>query len=323
MPSPLDEVTRLLRDAATAQDSANELPAERDAAIRTLADALTRRRRIQARRRWLPALAAAIVVLGIGGAFAASRAHRSTIPVATGVTEPARDLGRLVAPSGEEGATMAEGSELRTNDASEASLHFATGTQVTVAGGSRVRLVEQTKTKRFSLDQGSVAARVAKLGAGERFIVATSDAEIEVRGTVFRVSITTPDSACGDGTPTRLDVSEGVVVVRHAGIESSVPAGGHWPSCAAPIAVTALPAASSGAAFVAPASRPRPAPTTAASSHLAEQNDMFDEAMRRKRNGDTNGAVAQLDRLLATYPSGPLAESAAAERRRLLSSAPR
>ena len=82
-----------------------------------------------------------------------------------------------------------------------------------------MRLVEQSQRKRFSLEAGSLFAKVAKLTADERFVVATPDAEVEVRGTAFRVTIVPADRACEDGSPTRLEVTEGVVVVRHAGVE--------------------------------------------------------------------------------------------------------
>jgi hypothetical protein len=45
--------------------------------------------------------------------------------------------------------------------------------------------------------------------------------------------------------------------------------------------------------------------------------------MRLKRGGDAAGALAKLDRLLGSYPSGPLSESAAVERMRLLAASDR
>ena len=101
---------------------------------------------------------------------------------------------------------------------------------MTIGGSSRVRLVEQSQRKRFSLESGSFFAKVAKLTADERFVVATPDAEVEVRGTAFRVTIVPGDPTCAGGSPTRLEVSEGVVVVRHSGTEVRVAAGERWPS---------------------------------------------------------------------------------------------
>jgi hypothetical protein len=59
----------------------------------------------------------------------------------------------------------------------------------------------------------------------------------------------------------------------------------------------------------------------APASSLSEQNDLFAGAMRDKRAGRRAEALAGLERLLATYPRGPLAESGTVERFRLLDGA--
>jgi hypothetical protein len=227
------------------------------------------------------------------------------------------------------GTRVSEGTELRTADGSAAELDYDTGTRVTIAGGTRVRLIEQRASKRFAIEAGAFTARVSKLGPGERFVVATPDAEVEVRGTAFRVSVVPADPSCGGGTPTRLEVSEGVVVLRHDGTEVSVAAGAKWPDCASP-GPPSSSAPSAAAAVVAPAAAaPVPAslrlrqvesaaPSPSAESSLSEQNDLFDIAMRAKRAGRTADALATLERLRARYPAGPLAETADVERMRLL-----
>ena len=342
---PLDRVTQLLRDRIVETDRADALPAGRDAAIARLADALRARARARRRSRVLATMAvAASVALVLGGG--AWMARRASSPAAT-----ARDLGRVQDSTAGvtalrdghsetvgAGVRVAEGTELRTSASSEAHLDFDSGTRLTIGGAARVRLVEQSHRKRFSLEAGSLAAKVAKLAPDERFVIATPDAEVEVRGTAFRVTLVAPDAACAGGSPTRVDVTEGVVVVRHAGLEQRVAAGEQWPVCegrpatkptATAAAATATPpglvASATVAAVVSAPSAPGPAvgvhssaAAPEASSHLAAQNDLFDEAMRLKRGGDAGAAVAKLDRLLASYPSGPLAESASAERMRLL-----
>jgi hypothetical protein len=239
------------------------------------------------------------------------------------------------------GTRLAEGLELRTASA-EAGLDFDTGTHVTIGGSSRVRLVEQSQRKRFSLESGSFFAKVAKLKADERFVVATPDAEVEVRGTAFRVTLVPGEPTCAGGSPTRLEVSEGVVVVRHAGTEVRVAAGQRWPACdvrtatvtpkdlpAAPAPAAQLPNGAAGTlAAPAPTGGTREGATTSASSpeassRLAEQNDLFDEGMRLKKRGDVGGALARFDRLLAQYPGGPLSETAEVERMRLLATSDR
>jgi ferric-dicitrate binding protein FerR (iron transport regulator) len=364
---PLSGVTQLLRDAVARPGDVDVMPPGRDAAIAQIADALRARARMHRRRRlWttLSLAAGAALVIG-GGAFAV---HRSQQASGAGASADARNLGRLVDPSGAAtalrdgraetvsgGARLVEGTELRTG-AADASLDFDSGTHVTLGGGSRMRLVEQSARKRFALESGTFFAKVAKLKADERFVVSTADAEVEVRGTAFRVAVVPGDPACEGGTPTRLDVSEGVVVITHAGAQVRVAAGEHWPACAASAASPSVLAANTTAATVEPVAAPAATPvskladapptaiTTAATvaaagkptaphgdtlpgsssaSRLAEQNDLFDDAMRRKRGGDASGALAKLDRLLAEYPGGPLSESASAERMRVLASSDR
>lgn len=332
-PDPLDNVTQvaqLLRRVVSAHGDVKAMPAGREQAIARIADALVKRRALNRRRRlWAGFALAATIALGLGLGFALH--GRALKPTPAASTAP-QELGRLADPNGvvtalrdgqpqpvAVGARLAEGTELRTSSA-EANLDFESGTHVTLGRASRLQLVEQTSHKRFSLEAGELTAKVAKLGPNDRFVVATADSEVEVRGTMFRVSVVPPDPTCGGGTPTRLDVTEGVVVVRHAGSEVRVAAGERWPVC-----VTA-PTRMLRPSRIVPSSsvfRNASGAPAEASSKLAEQNDLFDEGMRLKRGGDAGGACARFDRLLATYPSGPLAESAAVERMRVLTTTDR
>jgi ferric-dicitrate binding protein FerR (iron transport regulator) len=352
---PLDRVTARLRDSVADHGDIEAMPPARDSAIAKIEEALRARARSRRRSRILVVFAAAAAMLLVAGG-AAVAVRRST----SAEQAKAPDLGRMSDPQGGvtalrdgrpealvQGARIGEGTELVTAAGSEAHLDFDSGSRVSLGGSARVRLVEQSSKKRFALTSGSLTAKVAKLGANERFVVATPDAEIEVRGTAFRVSVVTPVAACEGGTPTRLVVDEGVVVVRHAGHEERVAAGGQWPSCGATIPTTAVANATNGApptpvlaspptpVLASPPTSPsgstvaasgasthagtgsaHPAPDS--SSRLAEQNDLFDEAMRAKRAGDLSGALAKLDRLRSTYPGGPLAENAEVERMRIL-----
>ena len=208
--------------------------------------------------------------------------------------------------------------------------------------------------QRYELRVGAVRARVAKLVPGERFIIATNDAEVEVHGTAFRVAVVPVDPACGGGTITRVSVTEGVVSVRRDGVEVRVTPGHVWPeqcneaasvSTAAAVVTpgetAARPRARSLAssrsvssrasapvvaqAAVAPVEAPRPSETEAATptppltrSELAAQNDMFASAVRAKRRGQGSQAVRIFERFGREYPTSPLAESAAAQRMKVL-----
>jgi ferric-dicitrate binding protein FerR (iron transport regulator) len=341
---PLARVTKTLKDAVSDAGDVSVMPAGRDATIAKLSAALAARARSRRRNKVLGMLAVAagvVVVAGASAAFVTHRGQQASAPTANDrelarVREPASAVTAMrdghAEPLGA-GARVGEGTELRTPPGGEVHLDFDTGTGVSIAGATRVRLVEQNKKKRFALEAGSFSAHVAKLSPEERFVVATSDAEIEVRGTQFRVSIAEADPACGGGTPTRLEVSEGVVVVRHAGEQVSVSAGQRWPVCAAKTAASEpVPTTTAARVAVAPPSPPLStsvaATTTAATpaasvSRLQQQNDLFDEGMKAKREGRTGAALATFERLLSTYPQGPLAENATVERMRLLGLADR
>jgi hypothetical protein len=166
-------------------------------------------------------------------------------------------------------------------------------------------------TQILRLAAGSVDLHVTKVSADHRFLITTPDAEVEVRGTKFRVSIGPADPTCSEDALTHLVVTEGAVVVRHAGAEKRVNAGEQWPGdCIAPVEVAAPSPP-----------MPPPAITASVASSLAEQNDLFAEAIVAKRSGESRVALTTFDRFLAMFPSSPLAQSAAVERMRLLRSA--
>lgn len=244
-------------------------------------------------------------------------------------------------------AGLQSGQRIETPVDGGASLRFSTGTSVDLGGSTSFGVDSQGATERFSLQRGTLSAHVAKLTLGQRFIVATPDAEVEVRGTRFTVRVLEQGQGCGAGSRTRLDVVEGVVEVRSGGASVSVHAGEHWPSgCAvtapqlvqlAPPSSVAATAASESAhvarpdpkALAANAARSSPwaaegtAPSTPSSekaSALAAQNDLFAQGVASRRQGDVNGALRAYQDLIDRFPSSPLAENAMVERMRLLAS---
>ena len=303
-------------------------PGDRAAAISAIERAIAARRRTRRRNRWLGGLAAAAALALVAGGAVHEMRHRSQNVTSSQATQshgPAemqvvgytvRGAASVVSSGGSaplsERRMLPAGSRVVTPAGGRVMLAFATGTDVALGEAADMTIVDEGATQALRLDHGSLDLHVAKLSADQRFLVQTPDAEVEVRGTQFKVSLVSPDAACGAGTPTRVAVSEGVVVVRQAGVESRVEAGQQWPSgCTqAPVATRASgSSAPHGPSSVAPA------------SSLGEQNDMFADAMAAKRRGDTGEALADFDRFLARYPASPLAESATVERMRLLRSA--
>ena len=327
-----------------------------------------RRRRLVHRALAGALAAAATIALVVGWRVVGARSPHAeaarALPSAASTTlAPARASsltdGAIIVRGGRESALSdSVGLEPRdrivTAQAGRAAITLASGTHMVVTASSDLTVAEQGATTAFALTAGSVHADVAKLRAGERFVVRTPDGEVEVRGTSFDVAVVAPSPSCGGGTTTRVAVSEGVVVVRSAGGEDRVARGESWPrgcatavAAAAPHAVRAespapfAPAPSAAHATnvapspaplavappaplpappiaAAPAIAPIAAAPVAASSDLAAQNALFAEASAARRRGDAASALAAYDRLAARYPSSPLAESAYVERMRMV-----
>jgi hypothetical protein len=298
--------------------------AERARVIAALARQLEARARRQRRVRWsIAGVAVAASLLAVAGGWRLARhsPQLATIgapPVAAPpqiVAHPAGAGSSVVLASAtsraeplDDGRPVAAGSRVVTPADGRATLSFSSGTTGLLHEGTDMTVAADGAAQVMHLDSGAVDFHVAKLGPGERFVVDTLDAEVEVRGTRFRVSVVPPDATCGDGTSTRVMVTEGVVVVRHADREDRIEAGAQWPSgCAGstPVASTTDHRAPARV-------------TPQAGSTLAQQNDLFTSAVAAKRRGDARGALAAFDRFLASYPRSPLVESATVERMRLL-----
>ncbi|MGH7329572.1 MAG: FecR domain-containing protein, partial [Polyangiaceae bacterium] len=198
----------------------------------------------------------------------------------------------------EGGSAIFAGDRVVASADGRAAVSLSTGSHLIVESGADMSVVEQDASQIFDLRSGSIRADVAKLGANERFVIRTPDAEVEVRGTSFRVAVV-PSDACSAGTLTRVYVSEGTVVVRARGNESRVPAGTSWPpECAAraqeaPAATATAMTMTQAPPSVANPSSNHAAPATTrptSASELAAQNQLYGEATAAKRRGDVTGA---------------------------------
>ncbi len=256
--------------------------------VDALVIALQARSRLRLQRRRLLAAggAAAVVLVALGF-------------LATNSWTPA-PLARL-----EGGAALQAGSVVSASAGRSVGLSLLTGTRVRLTDGGRLDLAELGVRQRFVLQSGRFWAKVAPLAAGQRFLVVTPDAEVEVRGTVFEVGVVPPRPEC-DGAATEVRVLEGRVTVRRNGRQWQIPAGQGWPGDCRPPASPAVPAvpALPERPTEPPVRRPlrpaapRPAPKQVvrapemvedagpAVSTLAEQNQLFAAAMDARRRGD-------------------------------------
>ncbi|WP_437809893.1 FecR domain-containing protein [Sorangium sp. So ce1078] len=175
-----------------------------------------------------------------------------------------------------------------------------------------------------TLADGAIDVAVRPLAAGERFIVRTTDAEVEVRGTVFRVE-------AERGHIRGVSVSEGSVEVRYAGLSTMILSGGSWhatggagaaalPGVVLPPAPDPSAAPSPGAESSAPAAQKRGAPSRAAveaqraapgaapSSSPAARK--FAEAMQALGRGDYARGAEQLEAFSAAHSGDARADEA-------------
>jgi hypothetical protein len=338
---------------------------ERAAAVRAMAAAA--RARVWRRRAGVGALgAAAAIAVGIGLAALArggwpgqpgpSGGAVAQAPTPLGTAARARQAGEDTEVRLPGGAEVKSGQTLFAQGRDGVVLSSATGTRLRLEGDGELGVVEVGRAQRFKLARGWLHVEVAPLVAGERFLIDTGDAEVEVHGTAFDVVVVPADPRCRAGTVTRVNVAHGLVEIRAGGRDEQVGAGQHWPpECAAP-AAAAAPAPSPAepaerpaearrataarpehrsvardpkrdvepeAPAAAPASAPESAPAAAARRRtaLADQNDLLAAALEKKAQGQGSEALADLDELLDRWPESPLAESAMAERMRILKTA--
>ena len=334
--------SKLLRAALPKAEPATGDRARGLATIERAILARSRRRRLQ----WAGAVvasAAAVCLLVGAGRLLSARPEAGTL-VSINVSPAGRGAALRAGDRAEalpERAELASGQRIETPFDGGASLRLSTGTSMDLSGSTSFRVDSQGKTERFSLQQGELSAHVAKLSVGQRFIIATPDAEVEVRGTRFRVRVLNSAQACGAGVRTRLEVTEGLVEVRALGATSNVAAGQHWPSdceeadatravatplepqrAAADPNASVLPGHARVSAVTPPSAVPGP-PTHSSVEHaseLAQQNDLFAEGVALHRQGDVVGALRAYHRMIVRFPGSPLAENAFVERIRLLAS---
>lgn len=343
--TPFPRYARLAARAIAGEDVSAVSGA--DGARLRAADATSRAIRERARRRrsrWVTGVltAAAVITAAVGGASLLSRgspgatAEAPPRPPAPFITAAAHGEVR-VEHSGHTAFASTDtpvvgGDLVLTADGATASLSITTGTRLLLREHAKLSVTLDGPEERFDLAEGALRADVAKLHEGERFVVGTPDAEVEVRGTSFVVE-TFATSLCEDGPRTRVTVREGVVLVRWHRAESRVAAGQTWPtSCTSPARPAAEGAPMAGpsslpAASAAPPPLPlRPpaaaspaSPLASPASDLQYQNALFAAAIAAKRRGDTAGALREIDQMLSRYPSSPLAENAKVERMRMQS----
>jgi ferric-dicitrate binding protein FerR (iron transport regulator) len=200
-----------------------------------------RRRRRVLVRRVLPALLSSVVVGGLAFAWLSGAPRPTHGPAiaadvhALMLFKAAQDPAQDPMTAGAVDRPLGAGDQVFAPLTASVRLGDTAGTQLTLEPGGMLTVVESAATRRFALRRGAVVARVRKLAPGERFIIETADAEIEVHGTEFRVAVGEPESVpCTGAGPrasvaTRVSVAGGVVSVKWSGEEQRLRPGDEWP----------------------------------------------------------------------------------------------
>ncbi len=191
-----------------------------------------------------------------------------------------------------------------------------TMTSVLPEGQARFTRTSSDGTEIVALSDGAVSLSVRHLQAGERFLVKTGDAEVEVRGTLFRVE------AANDRIQ-RVSVVEGKVEVRFHGATFFITADERWdrpadappsPAKAAAIEASASPARIEELGATAAKRSPgRPHPVSSAKpvASTTEGAGAFEEGMAMMERGDYGAAAKRLEAFSSSSPGDDRAEDAA------------
>lgn len=234
----------------------------------------------------------------------------------SGRTEIARgDVARSIEPTAD--VPVGQGDELRTGQDASARASLPTGAVVDVGPQARVRFVSVTGGSvlrdRLELVGGRIEVQVPKLRAGDELRVQTADATVVVHGTKFSVERVAPTGERPGGT--LVAVVEGIVTVDTAEGERTLTAGMRLVTIpdAPHVDSMAAPTPAPGSVEEPQAARPSIPPST-----LGAENALLTAAMKLRRTGQADRALAQLHTLEDRYPASPLKETARVERLQIL-----
>jgi hypothetical protein len=148
-----------------------------------------------------------------------------------------------------------------------------------------------------TLETGALTLSVRPLAATERFLVRTGDAEVEVRGTLFRVEAAANQLRS-------VQVTEGRVEVRFRGRTSTLAGGDAW--------TPPLDTEAESARGRAPPKPPlSSAPASAVTTRAEEASKAFREGVSLVDRGDYDAATQRLRAFSEAHPSDDRAEDAA------------
>jgi FecR protein len=248
---------------------------------------------------------AAAVLLSVGGAtFWRSSTKSSVRVMEVGLATATNEHGSRLVTEGDE---LGAGERLKTPAEGRLVLRFIEGTSLALSAKTDLLVDSVGAQRHFMLRDGRVSASVVKLATGERFVIATPQAQVDVRGTHFAVEVKEPSEDCRGGA-TVVTVDEGVVAVTTPQGEVLVRAGGR----------ETVGCASQKPEMAAAPVIPAPRNAAPVSSSLTRMNAHYARALALKREGKLGAAVKALREFRESFPMGPLDEAAAVEELRIL-----
>lgn len=173
-------------------------------------------------------------------------------------------------------------------------------TTVRGAPGARFERTRVAEVERVALAEGAIDLEVRPLAPGERFLVATDDAEVEVRGTVFHVE-------AHERHLTYVSVREGKVEVRRGTESVLLTPGQEWRDDRPHAEIAPAPPPKQARATVAArsvAAHDKPPPAARSASGFAE-------GVRLVERGDYAAAAERLEAFHADHPGDARGEDAA------------
>jgi hypothetical protein len=277
--------------------------------VRVLAEARASRAWRRAGYVALSLAAAAGVLLGVhqqGKQKSASSALTITFVGSIGQTTAQAGITPRALHAGE--ALRQDPGEIQSAADGSAELVTSEGLGLKMGSATRLSLADLASVNQVELRHGLLTCSVPHLREGQRFSVQTPDARVVVHGTVFSVRV---DSKRTPGAETCVEVTDGVVIVQHAGGETALNAGDQWGCDASPSA----PPPASAAPPPTPTARERQlvahgSARPAERSTLGEESRLLQEALAAERVGQPERAQGLLNQLLSRYPNSPLSSEA-------------
>ncbi len=231
--------------------------------------------------------------------------------------------------------TLVEGTALETAEA-PAEIAFASGARTHISNRAVLNIIEagRSGSESILLSRGRVEVDVPERVRPQVFSVRTPDALVVVHGTRFSVEV-----ARG---LTRVAVTRGVVAVTSGGKEVRLTAGDEWPPpvVSAPVVPDPVPAPAETSAQASERKEPARAAQServskASAAHrarqaraggrgarydstLSEENRLFSLAMAKKKAGNPDSALSDVEAFIARHPDSVLSQEAEVERFRLL-----